>query len=217
MTISVIVCAERAVVREGLRTMLAESSRVSVSGIAADLHSGMNSWVATGSDLVIADLALGCGEMVEAIRPLRTDDTTRLPIIVVCHDKHPATTSALLESGVSGVIAGDADSEEIVRAAEAGAKGDLYLAPSLAGELIDWLRAQTSGVDRSLQPWTESLTPREREVLVALAHGKSLDDTARSLYISMSTVRTHIYRIRHKVHARDRAELVSFAFRAGIV
>lgn len=217
MTVRVVVCAKQAIVREGLRTMLDAAPDVSVVSLAKDGHSGLAAWRTTRSDLVVLDLPEARNELGDAIRLFRTEGSPRSPVIAVCHDRRPASTSALLESGACGVVADDAEAAEMTLAVQTAARGDLYLTPSLVSDLIDWLRARTAGVEQDLTRRARTLTPREREVLVTLAGGKSLEDTAKALFISNATVRTHVYRIRHKLRARDRAELVSFAFRAGLV
>jgi DNA-binding NarL/FixJ family response regulator len=217
MTVRVVVCAKQTIAREGLRTMLSAAPDVSVVSLAKDGHSGLAAWRATGSDVVVLDLPEARDELTAAIRLFRTDGAARSPVIAVCHDRRPASTSALLESGACGVVADDAEAAEMTLAVRTAARGDLYLTPSLVSDLIDWLRARTAGVEQDLKRRAGTLTPREREVLVTLASGKSLEDIAKALFISNATVRTHIYRIRHKLRARDRAELVSFAFRAGLV
>jgi DNA-binding NarL/FixJ family response regulator len=217
MTVRVVVCAKQAIAREGLRTMLSEAPDVSVVSLASDGRSGLAAWRTTGSDLVVADLPEDRNELRDAIRLFRANGTARSPVIAFCRDRQPASTSALLESGACGVLTEDADAAEMALAVRTAAQGNLYLTPSLVSDLIDWLRAHTASVEDELKLRTASLTPREREVLVTLASGKSLEDAAKALFISNATVRTHVYRIRHKLGARDRAELVSLAFRAGLV
>ncbi|HEY0169120.1 MAG TPA: response regulator transcription factor [Jatrophihabitans sp.] len=217
MTVRVVVCAKQAITREGLRTMLGEAPDVSVVSLASDGRGSLAAWRATRSDLVVLDLPEARDELSDAIRLFRADGAARSPVIAVCHDRRPATTSALLDSGACGVLADDVEATEMALAVRTAAQGELYLTPRLVSGLIDWLRAGAASVEHDLKPRTASLTPREREVLVTLAGGKSLEDTAKALFISNATVRTHVYRIRHKLRARDRAELVSLAFRAGMV
>jgi DNA-binding NarL/FixJ family response regulator len=217
MAVRVVVCAKQAIAREGLRTMLSADPDVSVVSLATDGRSGLAAWRTTASDVVVLDLPEAGDELSNAIRLFRSEGAARSPVIAVCHDRQPASTSALLESGACGVVADDAEAGEMALAVRTAARGDLYLTPSLVSDLIDWLRARPAGVEQDLNRRAATLTPREREVLVTLAAGKSLEDTAKALFISNATVRTHVYRIRHKLRARDRAELVSFAFRAGMV
>ncbi|ONK10471.1 response regulator transcription factor [Streptomyces sp. MP131-18] len=217
MSIEVVVCASLAITREGLRTMLSAAPRVSVVEVVTDPRDCFAARRTTHSDLVVADLSATTREPGEMTPWLRAGSETCPPVLVVSHETTAAATNALLEAGVRGVVASDADSVEMIRAVETVASGNIYVMPSLAGDLINWLRARTAIVDRVLQVRAQTLTRREREILVTLALGNSLDDTARTLFISSSTVRTHLYRIRQKLYVRDRAELVSFAFRAGIV
>ncbi|MEO6700616.1 MAG: response regulator transcription factor [Jatrophihabitantaceae bacterium] len=217
MPVRVVVCANRAITREGLKTMLGAAPDVTVVRTAPDASSSLAAWRATRSDVVIADLPCANDEIGAAIRLLVAGGRLGPRVIAVCHDEGPDIASELLAAGACGLVTHDADASEMVLAVRAAVRGQLYLAPCLAGDLIDWLRSRTAGIEDSLLPRAEGLTSREREVLVALARGNSLEETAQQLFISTATVRTHVYRLRHKVRARDRAELVSFAFRAGMV
>jgi DNA-binding NarL/FixJ family response regulator len=217
MPVRVVVCANRTITREGLRTMLGAAPDITVVRTARDASSGLAAWQATRADLVIVDLPSANDDIELAIRLLMSGNEFGPRVIAVCHDEGPDLASALLSAGACGLINHDADASEMVFAVRAVVLGQLYIAPSLAGGLIEWLRSHATSVEASLKPRTEGLTVREREVLIALARGNSLEETAQQLFISPATVRTHVYRLRHKVRARDRAELVSFAFRAGMV
>lgn len=217
MPVRVVVCANRAITREGLRTMLGAAPDVTVVHTAPDASGTLTAWRTTRSDVVIADLPSANDEIGTAIRLLMSTPDPNPRVIAICHDEGPAIVSALLSAGACGLVNHDADASEMVVAVRAAVLGQLYIAPCLAGGLIEWLRSRSTEVEDSLKPRAAELTSREREVLVALARGNSLEETAQQLFISTATVRTHVYRLRHKVRARDRAELVSFAFRAGIV
>lgn len=217
MPIRVVVCANHAITREGLRTMLGAAPEVAMVHTATSASSGLATWQATSSDVMVVDLPSTHDELGMALRLLLSGADRAPRVIAVCHDETPDVVSALLSAGACCLVNHDADASEMIAAVRAAVLGQLYLAPCLAGGLIEWLRSRTTDVEDSLKPRAAELTAREREVLVALARGNSLEETAQQLFISTATVRTHVYRLRHKVHARDRAELVSFAFRAGIV
>jgi DNA-binding NarL/FixJ family response regulator len=91
------------------------------------------------------------------------------------------------------------------------------LAPAVARRLVNWFRRRDTHPEATLSAVVETLTPREREVLLLLAEGMQPEDIADKLYIGVTTVRTHIYRLRGKLDLRDRAQLVSFAYRAGLM
>ena len=142
-----------------------------------------------------------------------TDSGARL-VAMCLHD--PDIAAGLLDAGALGVLPHDADGSELVAAVRAVAGGYVYLSPRLAGQVIALLRQRPLEVGGDLAPLVQRLTKRERDVLDALARGQNVEEAANELFITPATVRTHIYRLRHKLSARDRAELVSFAFRAGV-
>ena len=196
--------------------MLTDAPGVSVVNTTASPRGNLDTCRMSHPDCVVADFPAENGELAEAVRLLGCGATAPSPVLAVSHETDAEMINALLELGVCGVVVGDADATKMVRAVTTVANGSIYLTAVLVGGLIQWLREKTVSVDTSLQVRAQNLTPREREILVALASGKSLDDAAHALFISISTIRTHVYRIRQKLHLRDRTELVSFAFRAGL-
>jgi DNA-binding NarL/FixJ family response regulator len=124
----------------------------------------------------------------------------------------------ILRAEVSGLLVKEATREELSSAVRAAARGHMVLAPQITQRLVDWYRRRghRPGGD-GLTPAITSLTPRERQVLMLLADGKGSDEIASELSIGVTTVRTHFYRLRTKLNLRDRAQLVSFAYRAGLV
>jgi DNA-binding NarL/FixJ family response regulator len=214
--IRVVVVASRVITREGLRTMLETTPDITVVGIAEDVTNGMRAWRTTRADLIIVDLP-SAGEIVEAVRRMCAGAKEGPKVVAIYYDEGPEIASALLAEGAAGLVSQDADAREIILAAEAAVRGHLYLTPCLTGDLLLWARSEPPRVEPSLKPRVNALTDREREVLATLACGYSLEETAQELFISHATVRTHVYRMRHKLGVRDRAELVSFAFRAGVI
>jgi DNA-binding NarL/FixJ family response regulator len=106
---------------------------------------------------------------------------------------------------------------ELAAAIRAVANGDALLAPSVARRLVDWYRRCDSRPDVALGRVAATLTRREQEVLLLLARGMQPEEIAGQLFIGVTTVRTHIYRLRNKLSLKDRAQLVSFAYRAGLM
>jgi DNA-binding CsgD family transcriptional regulator len=91
------------------------------------------------------------------------------------------------------------------------------LAPDIAQRLVTWFREQPDTMESAPRPEVTELTPREREVTQMLARGMSTEEVARELTIGVATVRTHLYRVRTKLGVRDRAQLVSLAYRSGLI
>jgi DNA-binding NarL/FixJ family response regulator len=97
------------------------------------------------------------------------------------------------------------------------ANGQAMLAPAVALRLVNWFRRRDTQPEAALSKVVGTLTPREREVLLLLGQGMQPEDIAGKLFIGVTTVRTHIYRLRGKLDLKDRAQLVSFAYRAGLM
>jgi len=120
-----------------------------------------------------------------------------------------------LRAGAAGFLVKDTDAAELIRAVRVVAGGGALLAPTVTRRLIAEFAARTRE-GRSL-PGLDELTPREREVVVLIALGLSNEQIAQKIYVSPSTAKTHAARAMTKLQARDRAQLVVFAYQAGLV
>ncbi|VXC02285.1 Uncharacterized transcriptional regulatory protein YxjL [Citricoccus sp. K5] len=128
-----------------------------------------------------------------------------------------------IEAGASGFLLKDAPPEELLAAIRTVHRGDAVIAPSTTRRLLDHmaptLRRDQAADDRRQQETAsvDSLTPREREVLVLMARGDSNQEIAAGLFLSEATVKTHVGRVLAKLGARDRVQAVVTAYRAGLV
>ena len=122
---------------------------------------------------------------------------------------------AALRSGAAGFLVKDTDAAELIRAVRTVAAGEALLSPGVTRRLIGEFAART----RDARPvrGIDELTAREREVLALIAAGLSNEEIAGQIYVSPSTVKTHVARAMMKLGARDRAQLVVFAYEAGLV
>lgn len=121
-----------------------------------------------------------------------------------------------LRLGASGFMLKDAPADELVRAVRVVASGDQLLAPSITRRLIEESTRRRGTVPRH-SPQLDSLTAREREVLVLVAGGLSNGEIADELYLAEQTVKTHVSRVLTKLALRDRAQAVVFAYEHGVV
>jgi DNA-binding NarL/FixJ family response regulator len=120
-----------------------------------------------------------------------------------------------LRSGASGFLVKDAEPVDLIRAVRAVASGDALLSPRATRSLVEEYAARAKPAD--LSPQLDLLTEREREVMSLVAAGLSNDEIAARLYISPATAKTHVSRTMIKLGARDRAQLVVFAYETGLV
>ncbi|KAA2261938.1 response regulator transcription factor [Solihabitans fulvus] len=218
MPLRVLVCDELPIVRDGLRTLLDAEPDIEVidttdSGIHAIMLARTHR-----PDVVVTGLSLHGIPGLELIRRLNKEALEPAPRVVVfaMSDSDEMVTN-VLHAGANGLLVKEATREELGSAIRAAAQGQTMLAPQVAQRLVDWFRQRDTQPEELLRPVVAALTPRERQVLLLMARGMSTDEVADELAIGITTVRTHVYRLRCKLKLRDRAQLVSFAYRAGLM
>jgi DNA-binding NarL/FixJ family response regulator len=218
MAVRVLICDELPVVRDGLRTLLESVPDIDVVETTGN---GMEAIMLSRSlrpDVVVTDLKLGGMPGLEMIRRLCKEDLDpRVRVVVFAMSDTDETMSDVLHAGASGLLGKDASLADLVSAIRLAARGQTMLAPVVAQRLVNWFRDRRSPSEVVLEPMVSSLTQRERQVMLLIARGLSTDEIARELTIGVATVRTHVYRVRCKLGVRDRAQLVSFAYRSGIM
>lgn len=216
MTIRVLICDQLPVVADGLKTLLDTMQDIDVIGTT---DNGMEAIVCVRTmrpDVVVTDLNLQNISGLEMIRRLGEEDESPKVVVFTASDADK-TVSDVLHAGVSCLLDKESSSQELVAAIQTAIAGQTMLAPNIAQRLVTWFRAQPEPQEDVLCPEVSDLTPREREVTRMVARGMSTEEVARELIIGEATVRTHLYRVRTKLGVRDRAELVSLAYRAGII
>ncbi|HLL65854.1 MAG TPA: response regulator transcription factor [Micromonosporaceae bacterium] len=219
MPLRVLLCDERPLVLDGLRSLLSREQDIDVVGTTG---SGMHAIMLARQHLpqvVVTGLHLEHIAGVDLVRKLRKEDLDPAPrIIVFAVTDIDEALADVLHAGASGLLADDASREELALAIRAVARGQAMLGPRVAQRLMEWFREHdVHSKMKVAMPVAAALTPREKEILLLTAHGMSTEDIAEELFIGAATVRTHLYRLRCKLQLKDRAQLVSFAYRAGLV
>ncbi|WP_137992801.1 response regulator transcription factor [Streptomyces vilmorinianum] len=220
MSIKVLICDQLPLMRDGLRTLL---DALPDTHVVATTDSCMQTVALSRHhrpDVVLIGLAeLEPG--LDLIRRLGALDGPYgpPPHPVVFHSEYDdLMVMDLLREGAKGLINRDATSDEVIAATRGVARGRTVLAPEIVDRLVGWLRERGAAPrSASAHPEVDALTAREREVLQLIGRGLTIDDVAGELYIGISTVRTHLHRIRHKLDLKDRAQLVAFAYQAGLM
>ncbi|WP_067503785.1 response regulator transcription factor [Actinoplanes sp. TFC3] len=219
MPLRVLLCDDRPLVLDGLRSLLSGEQDINVIGTT---ESGMQAIMLARQhlpDVVVTGIQLDHIDGVELIRRLARETLDPAPRIIVFAIKDiDERVTEVLHAGANGLLADDASREELAMAIRAVARGQSMLGPRIAHRLMEWFREHdVQSKVKADMPIGTVLTPREKEILTLTAHGMSTEDIAAELYIGTATVRTHLYRLRCKLQLKDRAQLVSFAFRAGLV
>ena len=216
MTIRVLICDQLPVIADGLKTLLDAVPDIDVIGTTPN---GMEAIIlvrTTQPNVVVTDLNLQTISGLEMIRRLGKEDQPPNVVVFTASDADK-TVSDVLHAGASCLLGKDASLQELITAIQAAAAGQTMLAPNIAQRLVTWFRAQSKPQEAAMCPEVTELTPREREVTGMVARGMSTEEVARELFIGEATVRTHLYRVRVKLGVRDRAELVSLAYRTGLI
>jgi DNA-binding NarL/FixJ family response regulator len=211
--IRVVVAHGQSLVRAGIRGLLEGGQCISVVGEAADGDEAIAMARRLGPDVVLMDATLPDLD-VEAIRQIAALAGVRVMMLTAAAtDEHVFQS---LRAGVTAFLVQDTEPAELVRAVRLVARGESLLSPSLTRRLIVELVSRPElpqpGADE-----LEELTKREREVMALVALGLSNDEIAEQLVVSPATAKTHVSRAMVKLHARDRAQLVVFAYQAGLV
>ena len=219
MPIRALVCDGIPLVRDSLVGLLGSQSDFEVVATADSVVQTLMLAQRHRPDVVL--LGLAPEPNLQASRRLARGGGTEEsgPRVVVFHqDCTNAQISDLLLAGVKGLLNRDATSEEVLAAVRGVARGSTTLSAVVVDRLVEWFRHRYEASPHTAEmPKVDTLTLREREVLTLVGHGMTIEDVAERLYIGISTVRTHLHRIRHKLALKDRAQLVAFAYRSGLV
>ena len=216
--IRVVLVDDQEMIRFGLRTILGAQPQLEVVGEAADGLAALQLLERVEADVVLLDIRMPGIDGVETTRRLRrTHPSQALRIIVLTTFDQDENVLAALRAGADGFLSKGVGPAELVAGITEVAAGGGALSASAAAALIGHVAAErVTPADPEMVKRFEALTPREREVVVAIVSGLDNAQIARDMFLSPFTVKTHANRAMTKVQAKDRAQLVSYAVRAGI-
>jgi len=212
--IRVLVADGQALVRAGVRLVLEADERITVVGEAGTGEETVALVEEVHPDVVMIDARLPGLDSVETTR--RTVSESGVAVMLLTAGESDERIFAALRAGASGLLPKDTQPSELVQAIEAVAQGEALLSPGLTRRLIDEFAARAEPASPNPE-LVEELTAREREVVSLVALGLSNGEIAEKLVVSPATAKTHVSRAMVKLHARDRAKLVVFAYEAGLV
>ena len=215
--IRVLIVDDQDLVRVGLRTLIDSADGVEVVGEADSGISAVASARETKPDVVLMDIRMPGMDGLEATRRIVDDpDLSQTRVIVVTTFEHDEYVFEALEIGASGFLLKNTPPADLLSAIETVHEGGSLLSPSVTTTVIREL-AERKPYSHDPHPMLDTLTDREKEVVGLVGQGMSNDEIGERLYISPATARTHVSRAMTKLHARDRAQLVVFAYRSGLV
>ena len=213
--IRVVLADDQALLRAGIRALLDAEDDIEVVGEASDGAEAVTVVRETEPDVVLMDIRMPGTDGLEATRQIAADERlsgTRV-VVLTTFDLDEYVFEAV-RIGASGFLVKDTEPAELVRAVRAVMDGDALLSPRITRRLIEEFASRA----KEPQPASrlEVLTDREREVVSLVAEGLSNEEIAERLIMSAATARTHVSRAMIKVAARDRAQLVVFAYETGL-
>jgi DNA-binding NarL/FixJ family response regulator len=214
--ISVLLVDDQDLVRMGLRALISGEEDTTVAGEAADGIAAVAEARRLRPDVVLMDIRMPGIDGIEATRRIAEDpDLTGTRVVVLTTFEHDQYVVDGLRAGASGFLLKNTPPADLVTAIRTVHDGGALLAPSATRTLI---REFTAAAPRALSPHPRigDLTEREREVVCLVAQGLSNHEIAERLVLSPATARTHVSRAMIKLSARDRAQLVVFAYQSGL-
>jgi len=221
--ISVLLADDQGLVRAGFRALLNAEADIEVVAEAGDGLEAVRLARQTRPDVVLMDIRMPGVDGLEATRRIVADpDLSGTKVVILTTFELDEYVFEALRTGASGFLVKDTEPVELLRGVRAVAAGDALLSPSVTRRVIGEF-ATPGGRGRPALPPEEAeqrleqLTDREREVMVLVAEGLSNDEIAARLVISPATAKTHVSRAMVKLGARDRAQLVVYAYEAGLI
>jgi DNA-binding NarL/FixJ family response regulator len=205
-TLRILIVDDHPVVRTGLAGMLSAEADFEIVGEAGNGEEAVAAADQLRPDVVLMDLRMPGLDGAEATARITTADQDIKVLVLTTYDTDSDIVRAV-EAGATGYLLKDTPRLELAAAIRAAARGETVLAPPVAARLVNRLRT----------PTRERLTPREAEVLAAVARGLSNAEVGRELFIGEATVKTHLLRIFAKLGVDDRTAAVTLAYERGIL
>lgn len=216
MSTTILLVDDQELLRMGFRMVLDAQADLEVVGEAGDGAEGVALARSLDPDVILMDVRMPQLDGVQATRELIAGGSRARIIILTTFDLDEYAHAAI-RGGASGFLLKDAPPADLLSAIRAVASGDSVVAPSTTRRLLATIAGQLPGVERPADPRLASLTPREHELLLAVARGQSNAEIAEQLVLSEATVKTHVGRILAKLQLRDRVQVVVYAYDQGLV
>jgi DNA-binding NarL/FixJ family response regulator len=216
-SIGVLIVDDQALVRAGFRMILEIEPDIHVVGEAADGDQAVAKAAALRPDVVLMDVRMPGTDGIAATRRLTADTSCEARVVMLTTFDMDEYVYGALQAGASGFLLKDVQPELLVAGIRAVHSGESLLAPTVTRRMIESFLKRPRAMNAGGQRRLASLTAREHEVLRLLARGLTNTEIATELYVSETTVKTHVGRVLMKLDLRDRVQAVVYAYDVGLV
>jgi DNA-binding NarL/FixJ family response regulator len=214
--IRVLLVDDQALVRAGFSSLLDAEDDIEVVGEASDGAEAVRLATSEVPDVVLMDIRMPGMDGLDATRKIAEDERLKeVKVVILTTFDLDEYVFEALRAGASGFLVKSTEPVELIRGVRVVAEGDALLSPSVTRRLVEEFASRSKAPERSRE--LDVLTDREREVMALVADGLTNDEIAARLIMSPATAKTHVSRAMIKLGARDRAQLVVFAYESGLV
>jgi len=214
--IRILLADDQALIRSGIRSLLDAEDDIEVVAEAADGRQAVTLAAEHRPDIVLMDIQMPVLDGIEATRQIVADERlTEVRVVILTNFGLDEYIFRALRAGAAGFLLKETEPAGLLEALQVVMRGDSLLSPAITRRLISEFVARPP--DAVAAAGMETLTNREREVVALVAHGMSNDEIAGAMVLSPATAKTHVSRAMIKLGARDRAQLVVFAYQAGLI
>ena len=214
--IRVVLVDDQPLIRTGIRALLDAEDDIVVVAEGANGSEGVALAIEHRPDIVLMDVQMPEMDGIEATRRIANDDRLAdVHVVVLTNYGLDEYVFNSLRAGASGFVVKDTEPADLLQALRVTMRGDALLSPAVTRRLISEFVARPADVFAPAD--VGLLTNRAREVVALVAHGLSNDEIAERMVLSPLTAKTHVSRAMTKLGARDRAQLVVFAYQSGLV
>lgn len=219
--IKVALVDDQQLVRAGFRMVIDSQPDMQVVIEAADGQQGVREIARTGCDIVLMDVQMPTMNGIDATRAITSGSAGAPRVVVLTTFDNDEYVLGAISAGASGFLLKDADPEQLLDAIRTVHRGDAVIAPratrSLLRQLGPLIATGATREENTARALPSELTPREAEVLAAMARGLTNGEIAEQFFVSEATVKTHVGRILAKTQSRDRVQAVILAYQTGLV